>query len=371
MLSNNVTISDILNLTSTTISDKINLHNANIYVTALVIFAVSISILRIFKFVVIKKLKMIAAKTLTKYDDIAVDMVDKIGWHFYILIALYITFNYLASSQFGLFSEIKTILYYTIVIIIIYHAVKTIQALVDHSTELLIMRKDIDVSTIELLNRIIKSGLWIVALILILSRLGYDVTALVAGLGIGGIAIAFALQNILGDIFASCSIFLDKPFKRGDYIIFGAEEGIVKKIGMKSTRVEALQGQEIIVPNKTLTDTTVHNYKKMDYRRIVFNFSIKYETTTANLEKIPNIVKEIITNIKMIRFGRAHFYKFGDFGYIFEVVYFIDSGDYSKYMDKQQEINFAIKRSFENEGIEIAYPAYWQKPIETAKPGIT
>jgi len=347
--------------------NKINFGNTDIYITALVIFAISISILRIFKFVIIKKLKNIAAKTVTKYDDVAIDMVDKIGWHFYILIALYITFHYLASMQFGLFSEIKTILYYTIVIIIIYHAVKTIQAMVDHGTDVLIMRKDIDVSTIELLNRIIKGGLWLVAIILILSHLGYNVTTLVAGLGIGGIAVAFALQNILGDVFASCSIFLDKPFKRGDYIIFGTEEGIVKKIGMKSTRVEALQGQEIIVPNKTLTDTIVHNYKKMDYRRIVFNFSIKYETTTANLEKIPMIVKEIVTNIKMVRFGRAHFHKFGDFGYVFEIVYFIDSGDYSRYMDLQQEINFAIKKYFENEGIEIAYPAYWQKPIENTR----
>jgi small-conductance mechanosensitive channel len=105
----------------------------------------------------------------------------------------------------------------------------------------------------------------------------------------------------------------------------------------------------------------------MDYRRIVFNFSIKYETTTANLEKIPIIVKEIVTNIKMVRFGRAHFHKFGDFGYVFEIVYFIDSGDYSKYMDLQQEINFAIKKYFENEGIEIAYPAYWQKPVENTR----
>lgn len=351
-----------------TIPDKINLSSIDVYVTALIIFAISISILRIFKFVIIKKLKEIAEKTETKCDDIAIDMVDKIGWYFYILIALYISLHYLDSLQIGLFSEIKTILYYIIITIAIYHAVKTIQALVDHGTDILTKRKDVDTSTIELLSRIVKGALWLVAIIVILSTLGYDVTTLVVGLGIGGIAIAFALQSILGDIFASCSIFLDKPFKKGDYIIFGTEEGIVKQIGMKSTRVEALQGQEIIVPNKILTDTTVHNYKKMDYRRIVFNFSIKYETTTAGLEKIPNIVKEIVTNVKMVRFDRAHFYKFGDFGYIFEVVYFIDSGDYSKYMDVQQEINFAIKKYFENEEIEIAYPSYWQKPTEKAKP---
>jgi small-conductance mechanosensitive channel len=312
--------------------------------------------------VIIKKLKKIAEKTETKYDDIIIDMVGKIGWPFYILLALYISFHYLDSLQFGLASEIETILYYIIITIVIYHAVKIVQTLVDHGTDKLTQRKDLDVSTIELLNRIVKGTLWLIAIILILSNLGYNVTTLVAGLGIGGIAIAFALQNVLGDIFASVSIFLDKPFKKGDYIIFGNEEGIVKKIGMKSTRVEALQGQEIIVPNKTLTDTTVHNYKKMDYRRIVFNISIKYETSAASLEKIPNIIKEIITNVKMTRFGRTHFHKFGDLGYIFEIVYFIDSGDYDKYMDVQQEINFAIKKYFEDERIEIAYPVYWQKP---------
>jgi small-conductance mechanosensitive channel len=356
------------NLSNLTISDKINFGNTNMYLAALLIFAFSILILRIFKFVIIKKLKKIAEKTETKYDDIAIDMVDKIGWYFYVLIALYATFHYLESLQFDLFSEIETILYYILVAIVIYNVVKIIHALVDHSSDILIKRKDVDTSTIDLLSKIVKGTLWLIAIIIILSKLGYDVAALVTGLGIGGIAIAFALQNILGDVFASCSIFLDKPFKRGDYIIFGTEEGIVKNIGMKSTRVKALQGQEIIVPNKTLTDTTVHNYKKMDYRRIIFNFSIKYETTTTSLEKIPNLVKEIVTNIKMVRFDRAHFYKFGDFGYIFEVVYFIDSGEYSKYMDVQQEINFAIKKSFEKEGIEISYPAYWQKPIEIVKP---
>lgn len=345
-----------------TISDQINWNEIDSYFTALIIFTISILILRIFKFVIIKKLKKIAEKTETKYDDIVIDMIDKIGWPFYILIALYISFHYLESLQFGLSSEIKTILYYIIITIAVYYVVKAIQTLVDYGTNILILRKDTDASTIELLNRIIKGALWLIAIILILSNLGYNVTTLVAGLGIGGIAIAFALQSILGDIFASFSIYLDKPFKKGDYIIFGTEEGTVKKIGIKSTRIEALQGQEIVVSNKTLTDTIVHNYKKMDYRRVVFNFSVKYETPTVHLEKIPNIVKEIITNVKMVRFGRAHFYKFGDFGYIFDAVYFVDSGDYNKYMDVQQEINFAIKKYFENEGIEIAYPTYWQKP---------
>ncbi len=345
------------------ISNKIIFNDIDHYLTALIIFIISISILRIFKLVIIKKLKKIAEKTETKYDDIVIDMIDKIGWPFYILVSLYISFHYLESIQFRSSSEIKIILYYTIITIVVYYVVKVIHKLVDYGTTLLILKKDTDISTIELLSKIVKGALWLIAIILILSNLGYNVTTLVAGLGIGGIAIAFALQNILGDIFASFSIYLDKPFKKGDYIIFGTEEGTVKIIGIKSTRIEALQGQEIVVSNRTLTDTTVHNYKKMDYRRVVFNFSIKYETSITSLEKIPNIVKEIITNVKKVRFGRTHFYKFGDFGYIFEVVYFVDTGDYNKYMDVQQEINFAIKKYFENEGIDIAYSAYWQKPM--------
>ncbi len=344
------------------ILNQINLNEIYSYFTALIIFAISILILRILKFVIIKKLKKISEKTEIKYDGVVIDTIDKISWPFYVLIALYISFHYLESLQIGLSSGIKNVLYYIIITIAVYYAAKTLQALVDYGTNILISKKYTDTSAIELLNKIVKGILWIIAFILILSNLGYNVTTLVAGLGIGGVAIAFALQSILGDIFASFSIYLDKPFKKGDYIIFGAEEGTVKKIGIKSTRVEALQGQEIVVSNKTLTETIVHNYKKMDYRRIVFNFSVKYETHIVNLEKIPSIVKEIITNIEMVRFGRAHFFKFGDFGYIFEVVYFVDTGDYDKYMDVQQEINFAIKKYFENEGIEIAYPTYWQIP---------
>jgi len=351
----------IFNNITENISNQINLNEIDSYVTALIIFAISILILKIFKFVIIKKLKKIAEKTKTKYDDIIIDMIDKVGWPFYILISLYISFHYLESLQFGLSSDIKTILYYIIIIIVVYYVVIIIHTLVDFVTNIWIEKKDTDASTIELLSRIVKGALWLMAIIFILSNLGYNVTTLIAGLGIGGIAVAFALQSILGDIFASFSIYLDKPFKKGDYIIFGTEEGTVKKIGIKSTRVEALQGQEIVVSNKTLTDRIVHNYKKMNYRRIVFHFSIKYETPTVQLEKIPKIVKDIITNVKMVRFGRSHFFEFGDFGYNFEVVYFIDSGDYNKYMDVQQEINFAIKRYFENERIEIAYPSYLQK----------
>ena len=335
-----------------------NFNEIDIFFDALIIFLISLLILKIFKFVIIKKLKKIVEKTTTKYDDILVDMFDKIGWPFYILISLYISFYYLQTVDVGgkLVSDIRIIIYYIIITLVVYYVVKTIHVLIDYGTKLLIKKreKDVDTSTIDLLNKILKGGLWIIAIILILSNLGYSITALIAGLGIGGIAVAFALQNILGDIFASFSIYLDKPFKIGDYILFEGIEGTVKKIGIKSTRIEALQGQEIVVSNKQLTETIVNNYKKMDYRRVLFNFSVKYETDLQKLEKIPGNIRDIISNIEMARYGRAHFSKFGDFGYIFEVVYYVNSSEYDKYMDVQQQINFEITKKFENEGIEIS-----------------
>lgn len=359
MIFNNISISDITNF-----------KEMDAFFNVLVIFIVSLSLLRIFKFVIIKKLKKIAEKTETKYDDILVDMVDKIGWPFYVLISLYISFYYLQTINVGgiLLSDIRKIIYYIIITLAVYYVVKAIHVLIDHGTRLLIKKreKDIDASTIDLLNRSLKGGLWLIAIILILSNFGYNITTLIAGLGIGGIAVAFALQNILGDIFASFSIYLDKPFRVGDYILFGDIEGTVKKIGIKSTRIEALQGQEIIVSNKQLTETVVHNYKKMDYRRVLFNFSIKYDTDLQKLEKIPGAIKDIISSIVMARFGRSHFSKFGDFGYIFEVVYYVNSSEYDKYMDTQQQINFEITKKFENEGIEISIPATYL-PIQCKK----
>lgn len=339
----------------------------DIFFYALIIFLISFLILRIFKLVIIKKLKKIVERTETKYDDIIVDMIDKIGWPFYILISLYMSFYYLQTIDIGgkLISDIRSIVYYILITLAVYYVVKTIHILIDHGTKLLIKKreKDVDTSAIDLLNKILKGGLWIIAIILILSNLGYSITALIAGLGIGGIAVAFALQNILGDIFASFSIYLDKPFMTGDYILFEGIEGTVKKIGIKSTRIEALQGQEIIVSNKQLTETIVNNYKKMDYRRVLFNFSVKYETDLQNLEKIPGIIKDIISNIKMAKYGRAHFSKFGDFGYIFEIVYYVNSNEYDKYMDVQQQINFEIAKKFENEGIEISVSVTLPKQI--------
>jgi len=194
------------------------------------------------------------------------------------------------------------------------------------------------------------------ALLLALDNLGVNITALVAGMGIGGIAVALAAQNILGDLFASISIVLDKPFVINDFIIVGDYMGSVEHIGVKTTRIRSLSGEQIVFSNTDLLNSRVRNFKRMVERRVVFSFGVVYGTPAEKLEAIPGIVRGIIEAIDGTRFDRAHFAKYGDSSLDFEVVYFVVTGDYNVYMDIQQAINLAIYRSFEDEGLGFAFP---------------
>ncbi|MGJ8654326.1 MAG: mechanosensitive ion channel family protein [Opitutaceae bacterium] len=212
------------------------------------------------------------------------------------------------------------------------------------------------VSAIQGMSFIVRLVIWSVALLLVVDNLGYDVTALVAGLGITGIAVALALQNILGDLFASLSIVLDKPFVIGDFIIVGDLMGVVERIGLKTTRVRSLSGEQLIFSNSDLLNSRVRNFKRMQERRVAFGFGVIYQTTPEQLESIPVKIKSIVEGIENARFDRAHFKGFGESSYDFEVVYYVLTADYAQYMDIQQSINLALCRWFAEEGIDFAYP---------------
>ncbi|MBC2600727.1 mechanosensitive ion channel family protein [Puniceicoccus vermicola] len=197
---------------------------------------------------------------------------------------------------------------------------------------------------------------WSIAFLLIVSNLGYDVTALIAGLGIGGIAIGLAVQSILGDLFASLSIVLDKPFEVGDFIIVGDLLGVVEKIGIKTTRVRSLSGEQLVFSNNDLTSSRIRNFKRMYERRVVFGFGVIYQTTPDQLESIPGMVKSFIEEQEQTRFDRAHFKGFGESSYDFEVVYYVLDPDYNLYMNIQQAVNLAMVRAFAEHEIEFAYP---------------
>jgi small-conductance mechanosensitive channel len=198
--------------------------------------------------------------------------------------------------------------------------------------------------------------IWLIVLLLTLENLGIDITALIAGLGIGGIAIALAVQNILGDLFASLSITFDKPFVVGDFLIVDAFMGTVENIGIKSTRLRSLTGEQIIMSNADLLASRVRNYQSMRERRIVFALGITYETPHAKVRAVSAMVRAIIESRQDVRFDRCHFARFGSSALEFETVYFVLGPEYNKYMDIQQAINLDIHDAFEREGIEFAYP---------------
>lgn len=199
-------------------------------------------------------------------------------------------------------------------------------------------------------------ALWIILLIIAFDNLGINVTTLVAGLGIGGIAVALALQNILGDLFASLSIATDKPFVVGDLIKVGELQGTVENVGLKTTRVRSITGEQLVFSNTDLLNSRIHNFKRMTERRIVFTIGVTYDTSHERLSKTPAIIEEIIRANTDARFERAHFVRYDDSSLTFEIVYYVLSPEYNRYMDIHQRINLAIFQRFETEGIEFAYP---------------
>ncbi len=325
------------------------------YSIALVFFFAALLILKIFKFVIVKKLESLSKKTKNTLDDVIVGAIDSIGWPFYFLVSLYIAVQYI-----DVLKVIDSVLYYLLIIIITFYAARLVQKLIVLSAEFVAKKqgdKDAEAPAIMMfIGRFVQGIIWIIVIILMLDNLGYKISTLLAGVGIGGIAIAFALQNVLSDLFASVSIYFDKPFKVGDYIVIGSDNGTVEKIGMKSTRIKTLQGQELIISNKELTESRINNFKKMKKRRVVFQFGVTYDTKSSTLKKIPKMIKEIIKNIDKADIDRVHFKEFADSSLLFEVVYYVTNQDYTQYMNIQQKVNYAIKTAFDKEHIEMAFP---------------
>ncbi|MGZ8262898.1 MAG: mechanosensitive ion channel family protein [Burkholderiales bacterium] len=212
------------------------------------------------------------------------------------------------------------------------------------------------VTALSLIGFGLRVLVWALALLLALDQLGFDITALVAGLGIGGVAVALAVQNILGDLLGSLSIVLDKPFVVGDFIIVGDDMGTVEHIGIKTTRVRALSGELIVFPNGDLLKSRIHNYKRMYERRVPFTLDVVYQTPTEKLELIPGLVRHAIELQEKTRFDRAHLKACGAHSYVFEAVYYVVDPDYNVYMDILQAINLEIIRAFQREDIQFAYP---------------
>ncbi len=209
---------------------------------------------------------------------------------------------------------------------------------------------------LSILKQVIRAICYVFALFAIMSVYNVNLSGIVVGLGVGGIAIALALQNILADAFSAFLIYFDRPFEIGDLIAIGEYCGNVKKIGIRSTRIKLLQGEELVISNRELTTTNIRNFKKLKKRRVVLKFGVATDTPAEKLKKIPQIMREIVNGVNLAEFDRAHLSEFGNFTLNFEVVYYIKTPNYAKYMDIKQDINFGLIEAFEKEKIVMPYP---------------
>jgi small-conductance mechanosensitive channel len=337
------------------------------YLMVLIIFVAAILVLKIFQLIIVAWLKRLAKKTATDFDDVLVEIFEKLKPPFYVLVALYI-----GVLRLNLETAVNKVIQVIFFLAILYELNGALRKLVQYALKRGIKKrtsrdefksnKDYEAeiqsqsSMINIVAGITSFVVWSLGFLLILSNLGVDITSLIAGLGIGGIAVALALQNILSDIFSSISIIADKPFKVGDFIVIGSDMGTVERVGIKTTRIRTLQGQELTVSNKELTSLRINNYGRMEKRRVVFEMGVIYETEKEKLERIPALIKKIIEDIDKAEFDRSHFKRYGDFSLIFESVYYILSADYNEYMDIQQQVNLGIFDAFRKEKIGFAYP---------------
>jgi small-conductance mechanosensitive channel len=302
---------------------------------------------------VLRRLETLSRRTGTRLDDFVTRMLSRTYSLFIVVFAMYFgsTFLELTAKQdrFVTRTAIASLL---------------LQAAIWGDVGLRAWRDQFSIGPVDgerrassgVLCFISRLVLWVVITLMILDNFGINITTLVASLGIGGVAVALATQNILGDLFASLSIMLDKPFEVGDFIIVGDVLGSVEHIGLKTTRVRGLGGEQVVFSNGELLKSRIHNHKRMQTRRVAFVLRVAYGMPEDLLGRIPHIIRDIVTSTPNVDFERAHFFSWGQWSLDFEVVYHYRSPDYILHMDAQQAIFLEIYRHFQLEGIEFAHP---------------
>lgn len=337
------------------ILDNVYFENSILdYLIALGGIIIGILFVRILKKSIIQRAKVWVGKTDTEIDDFVIHSFEHYG-----IPALYVAVIYAGSRYLAFSAKVNQGLRMAFTLLVTFLVLRIISSIILLFLQKHVIKKDGGEQKVKQLGGlmlIINLGIWGIGLLFLFDNLGFDVTAAVAGLGIGGVAIALASQNILGDLFNYFVILFDKPFETGDFIIIDDKMGVVDYIGVKSTRVKSLSGEQLVFANSDMTGSRIHNYKRMERRRIVFSLGIIYETPPDLLRAVPGILKSVIQKHQLTEFDRAHFASYGAYSLDFEVVYYVLSSDYAQYMDIQQSINFEIFEEFKRRGIEFAYP---------------
>ena len=324
------------------------------YLICLAIFVVGFFVVRILRVIVFKRLEKWAEKTSITLDDFLIVIVEKT-----LLPLLYFGVFYFGLRSLTLHPNFDRTIEVLGVLLLTVLGVRFLVGIVEYTIKDYWLKKHPHATRVETIKGIlpaIKVVIWGLALVFLLDNLGLRISTVIAGLGIGGVAIALASQAILKDLFSYFSILMDRPFEVGDFLILGEYLGTVEHIGIKTTRLRSLSGEQIVISNTDLTDSRVRNYKRMGKRRVLFRLGVTYQTKLEQLKEIPTVIKAVIEKIEETAFDRAHFASYGDFSLIIETVYYVLDRDYNKYMNIQQEINFAINEEFAKRGIEFAYP---------------
>lgn len=329
------------------------------YSLALILFCFLWSAIRGFRLVGLRRLRAWADSTPYKLDSQILKCAAEISPLFFAYLSFYAVVKYflIIGTSFEHFLE------GAFVLLLIVEMTQVIQKMVKFVLQRTPLAKN--KTTLHGVQRMFTIIIWSISLLMILSNLGVNITTLVASLGIGGIAIAFALQNILGDIFSSFSIYFDKPFQEGDYIIVGDYEGEIKQIGLKTTRIEALRGEEIIISNKELTESRVNNFKTMQRRRDELMISVAFDTPLKKLKKVPDLITKAIKEQKEVDLDFVRLNEFEASSYGFSVVYHVNSGSYDDYMEKREAVHWGILEYFEKEKVQMSLPtSIWISRVE-------
>jgi small-conductance mechanosensitive channel len=321
------------------------------YLAVTAIFLAMIVAINIVHRVIIKHITKWVSDQRNRFANVAMKICEND-----LIPLLYFGAFYLSMSLLVIPDLLENSLY---VIAVLWLTVVTIRALVSLVEHMICAHQE-KLSNKEMISQgimtLIKMVIWVLGIIFILDNLGFKISTVIAGLGIGGIAAALAAQTILGDLFNYFVILFDRPFAVGDFIVVGDYMGTVDYIGIKTTRIRSLSGEQLIFPNTDLTGSRVRNYKRMERRRVVFQVEVTYQTTLEQLKEIPAMISNIVKKIQGTQLDRVHFASYGSYSLVFEAVYYVLTDDYNKYMDTQQEINFAIKEEFARHKIEFAYP---------------
>lgn len=302
----------------------------------------------------IVRLRRISAYTDTYVDDLVLNVLSQTKHYFMLGVSLYVGFQLTHfDKMYGKHAD------KAFIILVALQAIKWSREAVASWVDFTVKKKNDDPSvktTMGFIGLIMKFVMIVAVLLFALNNLGVNVSTFIAGLGVGGIAIALATQNILGDLFSSLSIVLDKPFVVGDFIAFGDWNGTVEHVGLKTTRVRSLSGEQIVVSNSNLLSARIRNFKRMQERRVLFTVGITYGTKVDNLKTAPGIIEGIIKKYDKTRFDRSNFLNYGPSSLDIETVYWFLSSDFNEYAVTHEKILLDIYAAFENAGLDFAFP---------------